>query len=96
MYAVIFRAQIASVDDDYHQTVARLREIAIAKYGCLEFISVSEGDSEISISYWKNEHQIENWKNDKEHRNAQQKGKDSWYRSYNVQVVGVIREYEKR
>ena len=62
MYAVIFRAQIASVDDDYRQTAARLREIAIDKYGCLEFTSVSEGDNEISISYWKNERQIESWK----------------------------------
>ncbi len=96
MYAVIFRAQIASFDDNYHLTAARMRELAIDKYGCLEFTSVSDGENEISISYWENERQIENWKNDNEHKKAQERGKRFWYRSYNVQVVEIKRAYEKR
>jgi len=30
-----------------------MRDLAINKYGCSEFISTTEGNNEIAISYWK-------------------------------------------
>jgi len=93
MYAVIFRARVAEVDDEYRQVAERMRQLAIEKYGCKGFTSVTEGDEEIAISYWENEKQIKAWKNDAEHMRAQGKGRSKWYRSYHVQVVKVVREY---
>ena len=46
MYAVIFRARIKAVDAVYTEMARRMRELALQKYGCLEFVSVMEEGSE--------------------------------------------------
>ena len=51
MYAVIFKAEINKLDSRYSEMASRMRELAINKYGCTEFISVTEGTQEIEISY---------------------------------------------
>ncbi len=94
MYAVIFRAKVAGMDKEYSRTAERMRQRAIEKYGCTEFVSVSEGDEEISISYWETQEQINAWKNDVGHLAAQESGKSKWYSWYKVQVVEIVREYE--
>ncbi len=94
MYAVIFRAKLAQSDDAYFQTATGLRELALGKYGCLDFVSVMEGDEEIAISYWENETQITNWKKDPEHIKAQEKGRNQWYESYRIDVCKVERAYK--
>lgn len=95
MYAVIFRAKIAVLDAEYSEVAERMRQLATAKYGCAEFVSVTENGEEIAISYWESENQIKAWKSDPEHISAQEKGKSKWYKSYQVQVVEVLREYAK-
>lgn len=93
MYAAIFQARIAKLDNDYFETGARLRTKAREIYGCLDTVSVKEGSEEITISCWKSLDQIQNWKQDLDHLAAQEKGKSQWYKSYQVQIVRVIREY---
>ncbi len=95
MYAVIFRAEINELDADYSKTAKRLRELALDKYGCIEFVSATEGESEIAISYWNTKEEITRWKNDPEHVAAQKSGREKWYKSYTVQIVEVLREYHK-
>lgn len=94
MYAVIFRAKVAQVDEEYSLIAKRMRQLAIEKYGCSEFTSVTEDNEEISISYWKTQEQIKAWKNDAEHIAAQELGKSKWYSWYKIQVAEVMREYE--
>ncbi len=93
MYAVIFKAEIAQLDAEYGVMAARMRELAQTRYGCVEFVSVTEGEHEVSISYWENEAQITAWKQDSEHLLAQEAGRSKWYKSYSVQVVEVKRQY---
>ena len=93
MYAVIFRATIDRIDDDYLATARRLRELALGRYGCIDFVSVSEGECELAISWWENEEQIRAWKQDPEHLAAQARGREYWYGDYEVQVVEVKRSY---
>ncbi len=95
MYAVIFRAVIKELDETYAEMAGRMRDLAINKYGCVEFTAVTEGKQEIAISYWDNQDQIKTWKQDPEHREAQKLGRSKWYKSYRVQVVEVIRDYGK-
>ncbi len=94
MYAVIFRAQVRELDEGYGEMAARLRDRAIGEYGCLEFTACTEGGSEIAISYWPDLEHIKAWKADALHREAQALGRESWYRSYQVQIVEVLREYD--
>lgn len=93
MYAVIFRAEIAMLDAHYLATAERMRELAMSRYGCREFTACTEGNTEIAVSYWDNEEQILAWKQDPEHLRAQGKGRSTWYKSYTVQVVEVVRAY---
>ena len=94
MFAVIFRAKPGIQDEEYGKPVSRMRELAFDKYGCLDFIAVTEGDQEIAISYWENEESIKKWKSDSEHTLAQESGRSKWYESYIVQVVEIKREYK--
>ena len=93
MYAVIFRAEINELDEAYADMAARMRDLAINKYGCVEFTAMTEGKQEIAISYWDDQEQIKAWKQDPEHRKAQKLGRSKWYKSYRVQVVEIIRDY---
>jgi heme-degrading monooxygenase HmoA len=93
MFAVIFKAKVGKQDKDYLDMVAVMRELAFSKYGCLDFIAVSEGDQEIAISYWESEQDIQRWHNDSQHAVAQKLGKEKWYQSYVVEVVEIQRRY---
>ena len=95
MYAVIFKAEINKLDSRYAELAEQMRFLSMKKYGCSDFISVTEGKQEIAISYWQNLQQIQAWKQDAEHLVVQELGKTDWYQSYTVQVVEVLREYSK-
>jgi heme-degrading monooxygenase HmoA len=89
MYAVIFRAEINELDQAYAEMATRMRNLAINKYGWVEFTAMTEGEQEIAISYRDDQEQIKVWKQDPEHRKAQKPGRSKWYRSYQVQVVEI-------
>ncbi len=74
---------------------AKLRALAISQYGCIDFTSVTEGDKEIAISYWQSTQQIKAWKQDPQHLLAQHLGHSKWYKSYQVEIVKIEREYGK-
>ena len=93
MYAVIFKARVREFDESYSNMVDRMRELAINEYGCIEFTSCTEDNSEIAISYWPNKEAIQAWKNNPEHQQSQALGKSTWYQSYQVQVVEVLHQY---
>ena len=94
MFAVIFKAKIKKLDDEYFSTAEEMRNLAFEKYGCKGFDSCSESDYEIAISYWESKEQIQAWKNDKQHQIAQRYGQKKWYKSYQVQVVEILHDYK--
>jgi len=94
MYAVIFTAELGSIDDDYLAMVKKMRSRAFEQYNCVGMNSVVEGNKEITISYWPSLDDISHWKQDSEHLTAQALGKQKWYRTYDVKVVEVLREYQ--
>jgi heme-degrading monooxygenase HmoA len=96
MYAVIFRAELKEIDETYSELAAKMRELAINKYGCSEFTAVIEGEQEIAISYWESQEHITQWKQDAEHLAAQELGRTKWYKFYQTQVVEILREYSKQ
>lgn len=94
MYVVIFRAQIKELDTDYSVTAAKLRELALSQFGCLDFHAVTEGNHEIAISYWPDEDSIKKWKQYSDHLMAQKLGREKWYESYSVTIAEVRRQYK--
>lgn len=93
MFVVIFRAKVRQTDNEYTQVAARMRELALNQFGCLEFTAVTEGQDEVALSYWPSEAHIRAWKTHSEHVLAQQLGRERWYESYTVQVAEITREY---
>ncbi len=93
MYAVIFRAEINKLDETYSDMAIQMRNRAISKYNCTEFVSVTQGNDEIAISYWKNLDHIKQWKSDSKHLVVQKLGQSKWYKHYKVQIVDILREY---
>lgn len=93
MFVVIFRAKVRGTDSEYSQVAARMRELALGQFGCLEFTAVTEGSDEIALSYWPSEDHIRAWKAHTEHVLAQQLGRERWYESYSVQVAEIKRDY---
>lgn len=93
MYVVIFRAKVRVLDEGYSRVAARMRELALSQFGCVEFHAVTEGQDEVALSYWPSEEAIRAWKSHPEHVLAQQAGRERWYASYSVQVAAVTREY---
>lgn len=93
MFAVIFRAVVGELDQEYSVAIEKMKKLAFEEYGCLEFYSMMEGDKRVAISYWHSEEDIRTWKLNSEHLNSQKRGKQKWYESYTVQVVEVRREY---
>jgi heme-degrading monooxygenase HmoA len=93
MFVVIFRAQIRSLDEQYFAAAARMRDLALAEFGCIEFHAVAEGQDEVALSYWPNEESIKAWRAHPEHVEAQRLGKEKWYASYSVEVARISRKY---
>jgi heme-degrading monooxygenase HmoA len=93
LYVVIFRANVRQFDAEYAQIAQQMRNLAIGQFGCLEFLSVTEGTQEMALSYWNDEASIQAWKAHSEHIVAQQLGRERWYESYTVQVAQITREY---
>ena len=93
MFVVIFRAKVHQFDEEYSRVATRMRDLAIGKFGCLEFHAVTEGEHEVALSYWPDEESIRAWRNHPEHVLAQQAGRDRWYESYSVQVARIERHY---
>jgi heme-degrading monooxygenase HmoA len=93
MFVVIFRAKVAELDAAYSEMAARMRELALKEFGCLDFQAVTEGVNEIALSYWPDEQSIRAWKAHTEHLVAQRLGQERWYASYEVQIAQVMRAY---
>lgn len=93
MYVVIFRARVREFDDEYSATAVQLRELALSRFGCIEFQALTEGHDEIALSYWPDEASIRAWKAHADHLLAQRLGRERWYASYQVQIARITREY---
>lgn len=91
---VVFRARAHAMDDSYLPMALRMRDKALAEYGCTEFVFANTPDGEeIALSYWPDEASITRWKRDVEHIAAQQLGRERWYSSYQVEVASIHRAY---
>lgn len=91
-YAVIFTSLRTDGDQGYGETADRMLELAKEQPGYLGFESARDGLG-ITVSYWDSLESIRAWKANLEHREAQQKGRSTWYRSFRVRIAKVEREY---
>ena len=58
------------------------------------FQSLAEPDKYLSLSFWRDEEAVQQWRNLEEHRQAQQKGRESILAHYRLRVACVVRDYD--
>ncbi|WP_010582897.1 antibiotic biosynthesis monooxygenase family protein [Schlesneria paludicola] len=92
-YAVIFSSVRTDVDDSgYAEMAQRMEQLAREQPGFLKIESVrDENGLGITISYWKTLEAISAWRQHAEHRVAQERGKSTWYQSFELQICRVER-----
>jgi heme-degrading monooxygenase HmoA len=90
--AVIFTSVQTAELAGYDEAAAEMERLAAEQPGYLGFESARSGLG-IAVSYWATQEDARAWKQVAEHRLAQQRGRDQWYRTYRVRVATVERDY---
>jgi heme-degrading monooxygenase HmoA len=91
-YAVIFTSLRTEGDNGYEVMAERMLELARQQPGFLGVESARETLG-ITVSYWKDLDSIRSWHMQAEHRIAQMKGRESWYKSFTTRIALVERDY---
>ena len=93
-YAVIF-SSLKELDNlGYEEMAKQMIELVSKQEGFLGAESLRDSSGfGITVSYWRNLESIKKWKSNLEHKKAQQKGKELWYKKYKIRVAKVERDY---
>lgn len=91
-YAVIFTSIRTEGDNGYAEMSQKMEELAKEQEGFLGIESARE-EIGITISYWKDLESIRRWHENAEHKLAQAKGYEIWYKSFTTRVCKVERDY---
>ena len=87
-FAVIFTNEKSENLEGYPDMADHMVRLAEQQPGFLGFESAGESFS-ITVSYWKDMESIANWKANLEHRAAQDKGRQQWYKAFRTRVCEV-------
>jgi heme-degrading monooxygenase HmoA len=90
----VFRSRLRPESvDQYHETAARILELARTMPGFVDFKSFAADDGErVSIVTFASRETHLAWRHHPEHRAAQQMGRDRFYASYDISVGDVTGE----
>ena len=91
-YAVIFSSVRTTNTDGYAEINALMNVLALQQKG---FLGIENANSNIGItvSYWKELDDILQWKNNVEHTEARNRGREQWYKQYQLRICKVERAY---
>lgn len=92
-YAVIFTSILKSSDPSYDSVAEHMVDLAKKQPGFLG-IESARNETGITVSYWRDIESIKKWKANAEHKVAQHKGKNEWYKSYKTRICLVERDYQ--
>ncbi|CAH2714566.1 putative protein YqjZ [Neobacillus rhizosphaerae] len=94
-YVVIFTSQRTENDSKGYASMSdKMEELARLQPGFISVESARDHEGHgITVSYWESLEAIQKWKANTAHQVAQQKGKETWYSNYNVQICKIVREY---
>lgn len=95
-YAVVFSSLRTEAEDapGYDETAERMVELARLQPGFLGVESTRGADGfGITVSYWASEEAILGWRRHAEHVLARERGRNDWYRHFELRVARVERAY---
>jgi len=93
-FAVVFTSQQSANANGYEQMADRMVDLAEKQPGFVGIESVhDESGFGITVSYWESEEAIRAWKANAEHQEAQKRGREEWYESFDLRICRVNRAY---
>lgn len=93
-YVVCFSSQRTEGDNGYGEMADTMERLAHEQPGFLGVESARGADGfGITNSFWKDEESIRAWKRNVDHLVAQKRGRQDWYRTYEMRVARVERAY---
>lgn len=91
-YAVIFTSIKTDNNHDYEAMAELMLHLAQQQDGFLG-VESARNDIGITVSYWKDLESIKNWKDNIDHKVAQERGRQEWYKTYKTRIAKVERDY---
>lgn len=91
-FAVIFTSVLSNDTQGYDSMSEQMITLAKTQAGFLGLES-ARNEVGITVSYWDSLESIRLFKADLSHQQAQQSGRDQWYRHYKVRIAKVERDY---
>ena len=91
-YAVIFSTTLSDDTEGYYEMAEKMDNLAKEQEGYLG-VESARSDVGITVSYWESLDAIVKWKNNVEHTEARNKGRERWYKKYQLRICKVEREY---
>ena len=91
-FAVIFTSIRTEFDHGYKDVAQLMLDLASKQPGYLGIESATN-EVGITVSYWADLASIRHWKLQADHQIAQKKGKNQWYKNYQVRIAKVERDY---
>ena len=92
-YAAIFSSTHTGNHEGYAEDTGTILELAKQQPGFLGIEAAGDDDLSIAVSYWDSDESIQAFKQLAEHLVIQERGRESYYRSYKVRVARVERDY---
>jgi heme-degrading monooxygenase HmoA len=83
-------------EEEYRAWSHEMDELVTSAPGYLRHYSFRDQMSRvgITISYFDNEVSLVEWKSVASHQEAQQRGRDTFYDDYSIDIAHVVRHYE--
>ncbi|MEQ3498162.1 MULTISPECIES: antibiotic biosynthesis monooxygenase family protein [Tenacibaculum] len=91
-YAVIFTTTLSDDTEGYYEMAEKMDNLAKEQDGYLS-VESTRSNVGITVSYWESLDAIVKWKNNVEHTEARNKGRERWYKKYQLRICKVEREY---
>ncbi|MEZ7813848.1 MAG: antibiotic biosynthesis monooxygenase [Paracoccaceae bacterium] len=82
--------------DEYLDMATKMRPMVEGIEGFISverFISITNPDKLLSISFFENEAAVDSWRNLAAHRRVQSKGRSEIFDDYQIKVLHVMRNY---
>ncbi len=91
-YAVIFTSVRTDGDNGYAILADRMLELSAEQKGYLGMEHARDANSGITVCYWSSLESIRIWRENAEHKLAQQKGFETFYKSFATRICKVERD----
>ena len=93
MLVILFRSRLTpQAGADYNALDAKLTEMVQSQDGFIAAKGFTANDGErLTVVWWRDAESLERWRNLPIHTAAQEKGRQSWYQYYKMEVAEVVR-----